>query len=161
MLEPTRTRTLRRKSSFGEGSAFEAAIGETRQLGSKTMFCFNTVKTDFSEKAFREAIYKAVLRGSERPRRVNAASGGKKKKKFRLTAEDRKYMCGNLGRGKVWLVCLHACVCARVFLIESLILKGHKQFSLFDRKYSVHGWLHGSQVPGWHKPFLMFLGKKL
>lgn len=79
-LELTVTGTLKRKSSrgFGESNAFEAAIGETRQLESKTMFCFNTVKTDFSGKAFREAIYKAALRGSERPQRVNAASGKKK-----------------------------------------------------------------------------------
>lgn len=81
MFELTLTPALTRKSSrnSGEGSAFEAAIGEARQLESKTMFCLNTVKTDFLGKAFREAIYKAVLRGSERPQRVNAASGGKKK----------------------------------------------------------------------------------
>lgn len=70
------------------------------------MFCLAAVKTDFSGKAFRDAISKAALRGSDRPQREKTASG--KKKTIRLTAEDRKYMYGNLGHGKVRLmrVCL-------------------------------------------------------
>lgn len=71
------------------------------------MFCLTAVKTDFSGKAFRDAISKAVLRGSNRPRREKTASG-EIKKMIWFTAEDRKYMFGNLGHGKVRLmrVCL-------------------------------------------------------
>lgn len=43
------------------------------------MFCLTAVKTDFSGKAFRDAISKAVLRGSDRPQREKTASEKKTK----------------------------------------------------------------------------------
>lgn len=79
MLKLTQTDALKRKFSrnSGEGASFEAAIGETRQLQSKTMFCLTAVKTDFSGKAFQDAIYKAALRGSEPPQKVKRNFGKK------------------------------------------------------------------------------------
>lgn len=82
MLQLTQTHTLKRKSSrnSGEGDPFEAAIGETWQLESKTMFCLTAVKTDSSGKAFRDAISKAVLRGSDRSPEGKDSFGEKKKR---------------------------------------------------------------------------------
>lgn len=81
------------------------------------MFCFNTVKADFSEKACRGAIYKAVLRGSERPLRLNAASG--KKKRFVSRLKIGSIGAGTRDVAKPDLcvrvsVCVCVCLCACV-----------------------------------------------
>lgn len=48
--------------------------GETKQQQSETMFCLYSENRFFGETGFWNAIYKPLLKGSERPRRLNAAS---------------------------------------------------------------------------------------
>lgn len=72
------------------------------------MFCLTTVKTDFSGKAFREAIYKVVLRGNERPQRINAATE-KEKIKYVLSLKTGSILFAHQPGTKQSVTCL--CVC--------------------------------------------------